>query len=173
MIYFTSDLHLGHANVITMNNRPFKNVDEMNKTIISNYNALISREDTVYILGDLTFKIPLDEANKLISELNGKKILVKGNHDRSYDESLFEKIVVYDEIAEYGEHIILMHYPIMDWKRKFRGSIHLHGHIHSIGMEYNLQCKKDSILRYDVGVDANNFYPISIKAIRDFIKKQS
>lgn len=82
MIYFTSDLHLGHESILRFSKRPFRNTKEMNRTLIANYNALVRNEDTVYILGDLTYKIPVAEANRQISELNGKKYLIRGNHDK-------------------------------------------------------------------------------------------
>lgn len=85
MIYFTSDLHLGHENVIRFADRPFQNVSDMNRSLITNYNALVRDDDTVYILGDLTFKVNVEEADRLISKLNGRKILIKGNHDKRYD----------------------------------------------------------------------------------------
>lgn len=78
MIYFTSDLHLGHENAIRFMDRPFQNTEEMNHTLISNYNALVRETDTVYILGDLAYRIPVDEANALIAMLRGKKVLIKG-----------------------------------------------------------------------------------------------
>lgn len=169
MIYFTSDLHLGHENAIKFQNRPFKSVEEMNKTLICNYNSVVQPNDTVYILGDLAFKIPVDEADRLISKLNGRKYLVRGNHDKRYDESLFEEITDYKEIGEYSEHFILMHYPMLEWKRQHRGSIQLHGHMHNVGLDYNLECRANGIRRFDVGVDANNFYPVSITTIIDFM----
>lgn len=169
MIYFTSDLHLGHENAIRFMDRPFQNTEEMNHTLISNYNALVKDINTVYILGDLAYRIPVDEANALIAMLHGKKILIKGNHDKSYDESLFEKILIYDELSEYGSQFILMHYPMLEWKRSHHGSIQLHGHIHSRGMSYNLDCKKNGIRRYDVGVDANGYFPVALTTILDFI----
>ncbi len=168
MIYFTSDLHLGHENVIKFENRPFSNVTEMNCAIIANYNALVRPEDTVYILGDLAYRIELNEANKLISKLNGRKYLITGNHDKNYDESLFEEITVYKEIKYDGNNFILMHYPFMEWNKMYHGSYHLHGHIHSTGSDYNLDNKNKGIRRYDVGVDANNFYPIAITTIINF-----
>lgn len=169
MIYFTSDLHLGHENVIRFADRPFQNVSDMNRSLIANYNALVRDDDTVYILGDLTYKVNVEEADRLISKLNGRKILIKGNHDRKYDESLFEKILIYDELSEYGGHFVLMHYPMLEWKRSHHGSIQLHGHIHSRGMEYNLECKKNGVRRYDVGVDANGYYPVALTTILDFM----
>jgi len=66
-----------------------------------------------------------------------------------------------------GEAIVLMHYPMMSWPKSRRGSIHLHGHIHA-DSNYNWRNKEQGIKRYDVGVDANNFVPISIKQILQF-----
>ena len=89
MIYFTSNMHLGHEAIIHMCNRPFKNVEEMNRTLIRNINSMVHKNDTVYLLGDATHRISLDEANDLISKLNGHKIRIRGNHDKKYDKSLF------------------------------------------------------------------------------------
>ena len=85
MIYFTADLHLGHRAVINMQNRPFADVEEMNRTIISNYNAIVGQDDTVYLLGDLCHHLKVEEANEIISKLKGKKILIKGNHEGKED----------------------------------------------------------------------------------------
>ena len=170
MIWFTSDLHLNHRAVVSMCGRPFKTVDEMNDILIRNFNERVKKNDIVYILGDIAHRTPVIEVNNFISRLNGKKILCKGNHDKRYDSSLFEGIYDFLEISVHGVNISLMHYPMMSWPKSRHGSIHLHGHIHSKG-DYNLQQKEDGILRYDVGVDANNFYPVSITEIKEFFEK--
>ena len=170
MIYFTSDLHLGHKAVIKMQNRPFLDVDEMNKKLIFNYNSIVKPDDTVYILGDLSYRIPVDYANDLIKQLNGKKILIKGNHDKHYDPELFEGIYDYLELSINKVPVILMHYPLLEWNKSHRGSIHLHGHIHSMGTTYNQECKSTNIRRYDIGVDANNYYPVSFNEILTFME---
>lgn len=76
MIYFTSDMHLGHKAVIRMQNRPFENVEEMNRILIDNYNSVVHKDDTVYILGDICYRISVDSANDLIASLKGKKYLM-------------------------------------------------------------------------------------------------
>lgn len=167
MIYFTSDLHLGHRAVIDFQNRPFIDVEEMNETLIKNINSRVKQEDTLYILGDLTHKCRVDEANNLISKINGKKYLIKGNHDKQYDESLFEGIYDFLQVHFNGVHISLMHYPMMHWPRSHYGSLHLHGHMHN-GPEYNLEQRENGIYRYDVGVDANNYMPVSFEEIIKF-----
>lgn len=116
----------------------------------------------------MAYRISLDEANKIISRLNGRKYLITGNHDKKYDESLFEEITVYKEIKWDGNNFILMHYPFMEWNKMYHGSYNLHGHIHSNGSEYNSRNAQEDIRRYDVGVDANNFFPVAITTIIDF-----
>lgn len=138
MIYFTSNLHLGHRGIISMQNRPFENIQEMNQILIQNYNAVVHKNDTVYILGDISHHLPMDRANELISRLNGL-------------------------------YFALMYYPMLSWPKKNSGSIQLHGHIYA-HEEYNLQNKADGIRRYDVGVDANNYYPVSVKQIIEFFE---
>ena len=167
MIWFTSDLHLGHNAAINMCDRPFKNAKEMNNMLIRNFNECVKKNDTVYILGDIAHRTPVAEVNKLISKLNGKKILIKGNHDKVYEASLFEGIYDFLEIAYNGINISLMHYPMMEWPKSRYGSLHLHGHLHS-KKDYNVAQRNEGILRYDVGVDANSYYPVSVEQIKDF-----
>ena len=167
MIWFTSDLHLGHNAAINMCERPFENAEEMNNILIHNYNECIKKNDIVYILGDIAHRTPVAEVNKLIDRLNGKKVLIKGNHDKKYDVSLFVGIYDFLEIAYNGINISLMHYPMMEWPKSRHGSLHLHGHIHS-KVDYNVLQRNEGILRYDVGVDANYYYPVSIEQIKDF-----
>ncbi len=167
MIYFSSDLHLGHNAVISMNKRPFENIEEMNRTIIMNFNGRVHKDDTLYLLGDICFRIPVEEANRLISRIKGKKILIKGNHDKNYDLSLFEAVYDFLEINCAGHSISLMHYPMVEWPKSRHGSIHLHGHQHN-SPEYNVQQRNLDILRYDVGVDANYFFPVSLSEVFKF-----
>src|SRR5574344_2194046 len=80
MNFYTSDLHLGHANVIRFDNRPFRNVEEMDEALIHNWNNRVSNNDTVYIVGDLCYRSAKDSCEYL-SRLNGNKKLIIGNHD--------------------------------------------------------------------------------------------
>lgn len=83
MIYFTSDLHLGHRGIISMQQRPFESVEAMNKTILMNFNAVVNKDDTVYILGDICHHMNVDAANEIIADMNGKKYLITGKHDKN------------------------------------------------------------------------------------------
>ncbi len=167
MIYITSDLHLGHKGIISSCDRPFGSVEEMNRTLLANYNSIVRDEDVVYILGDLCEHIRLDLANDLISKMKGKKYLLLGNHDKGYDPRLFVEIRDFKRFTYRGVHFVLMHYPLLDWPKMKNGSIQLHGHIHA-GADYNRKNLEDGIRRFDVGVDANGFFPISLDTIIDF-----
>ena len=166
-VFFTSDLHLGHQNVIKMNDRPFKDVDEMNRTLIQNINARVSSRDTLWILGDVSYKITRDEAIALISKINCKDLhLVRGNHDKNWEGmDIFTEICDYKEIkAENGRRICLMHYPLASWNGMHREAMHLHGHCH-FGPDYNRTMFLQGFQRYDVGVDANDYYPVTLEDI--------
>ena len=99
----------------------------------------------------------------------GRVCQVKGNHDKKYDESLFEEVWDFMTISVNGMNIALMHYPMLSWPKSYHGSFMLHGHIHSDGL-YNLSNLEAGIKRYDVGVDANGYYPVSLNQIENFFK---
>ncbi len=174
MIYFTSDLHFYHENIIKHANRPFNNADEMNSVLIKNWNKTVSDQDSIYILGDFTMK-GCDYAERILNILHGRKHLIKGNHDRfsdqsNFDKSLFVEITSYKEIVINNTRFMLFHYPILEWNHYFRNAIHLHGHQHN-HREYNIENRKNKLLRYDVGVDANDYKPISVDKIIEFFSK--
>lgn len=182
MIYFTSDLHLGHANAIEFTKRPFADVDEMNTILLQNINDVVGLKDVLWILGDFAFRIGREDVAALRKQIKCKHVhLVRGNHDRDYShDNIFESVQEYKELkTEYGR-FVLFHYPIQEWNAAHYGSVHLHGHIHSTG-EYNSEnlhrkyaewfhkdpsSRTDFGLRiYDVGVDANDYKPVSLEHI--------
>jgi calcineurin-like phosphoesterase family protein len=150
----------------------------MNKVLIQNWNTYVSDRDEIYILGDLIYKGTGIEANEIMKNLKGKKYLIKGNHDKflednSFDINAFEWIKDYYVLNYKKIKFILFHYPIFEWEGYFGNSIHLYGHVHNSGNNYE-QYKKFEILgnhAINVGVDVNNFYPISIEQILKRIEK--
>lgn len=172
-IFFTSDQHYDHKNIIEYENRPFKSMQEMNEALIDNHNKVVKPSDRIYILGDLSFGNP----SNILDRLNGEKILILGNHDRSWIKryphlkTKFYSIHDYLLIKNGKRKIVLFHYPIMKWDMQHYHSYHLFGHIHSrdpypLGEDRN-------ILRYsyNVGVDVNNYTPISFEEIRSKLKE--
>ena len=101
-----------------MQNRPFDSVEEMNRTILTNYNAVVHKDDTVYILGDICHHMTTDAANEMIQKMNGKKYLISGNHDKKYDPGLFEDVRDFMTVSLNGQYFALMHYPMLSWPKK-------------------------------------------------------
>lgn len=177
MIYFTSDTHFHHSNIINLCDRPFYNVEQMNQTLIRNWNSYVSNHDEIYILGDFSFATD-GRVNQTLKNLNGKKYLIKGNHDKylksdDFDTSLFEWIKDYYVLNYKKVKFILFHYPILEWDGYFKDNIHLYGHVHNSNKdnEQNARLKVLGKRAYNVGVDVNNFFPISIEKIIEIVNQ--
>jgi calcineurin-like phosphoesterase family protein len=150
-IFFTSDMHLGHKNIIAYSNRPFASVEEMDDTIIANYNSLVKPGDTVYDLGDFCFRNP----KLYLDRFNVLPIRIKGSHDHDIKEP-------YMRVIETGynlETITLCHYAMRSWALSHYGSWHLFGHHHGMLEPYGLS--------FDVGVDCWDFFPVSLERVRE------
>jgi calcineurin-like phosphoesterase family protein len=177
MIFFTADTHFNHSNIINLCGRPFVDVGQMNETLIKNWNSCINNNDEIYILGDFAFKGSGLETENILKGLNGKKYLIKGNHDKfiedkNFNRKNFEWIKDYYVLYYQKIKFVLFHYPIFEWDGYFGNAIHLYGHVHNSGNNINEQ-EKFKILgekAINVGVDVNNFYPISIEKIITRIK---
>nr|DAJ23365.1 MAG TPA: metallophosphatase domain protein [Caudoviricetes sp.] len=135
--WVTSDLHFGHKNIIKYENRPFKDIEEMDKAIIELWNKTVKKDDKIYILGDFSW-YKGEKTNEILYKLNGNKFLIIGNHDKNFlddkrfNKNLFEEICYYKEIKINKKKIVMFHYPIAEWNGQINGSIHLFGHIHTI-----------------------------------------
>lgn len=158
MIWFTSDTHFCHSNIIKYSNRPFQNVVDMNVALIVNWNERVGTDDLIYHLGDFGFG-KLNILQDIFDGLNGKKRLILGNHDKVARQLKgWEYINHYDEINIEDQHIVLFHYAQRVWNRSHYGSIALFGHSHGL-MPGNSQS-------LDVGVDCWNYCPINFVEIQ-------
>ena len=173
-IFFTADTHFYHKNIIKYENRPFKSIEEMNEVMIKKWNTKVKPTDSIYILGDFIFSDGAT-ANQLVKRLNGKKYLIKGNHDsflrdNQFDRSLLGWIKDYYLLRDNNIKYALFHYPIAVWDCKHYGSIHLYGHVHSNKDNHHpLLINLENA--YNVGVDVNNYEPVSINEV--LIKKKN
>ena len=86
-IFFTADLHLGHSNIIKYCNRPFQTVEEMNEKLIQNWNDTVSDKDDIYVVGDFAF-MGTKQTEEFLKQLKGRKYLLRGNHDKSLNETM-------------------------------------------------------------------------------------
>lgn len=167
-VFFTSDLHLGHENIIRMVGRPFRDTADMDMRLVRNINQVVGVDDTLWILGDVSYRIGRDEVKVLLSQISCRDLrLVRGNHDQDWSNTdLFQEICDYKELKLDGRRVCLMHYPIASWNGMHHGSVHLHGHSHN-SPAYNMENIMSERLVWDVGVDANDFAPVSWEHIRD------
>ncbi len=158
MIWFTSDTHYGHANIIKYCQRPFPDLDAMNRAMITNWNAVVGPRDTVYHLGDFAMgKAPLIPTYR--QKLNGAVCLIKGNHDRSTTQMQAAGFQVYEELflTLDGVRLYLHHQPMPVQHWRARADYHLCGHVHE------LWARKDRII--NVGVDVRCFRPWSLEEL--------
>lgn len=160
MYFFTSDEHYFHTNIIRYCNRPFENVIEMTDELIKRHNEVVTSNDITIHAGDFLFSNKIDEVHRLTKRLNGQHYFLRGSHDKWMN-------INYHEIWEkrIGKHyVVVCHYAMRVWPRSHYNSILLFGHSHG-GLNNVIQGKC-----YDIGVDNNNFYPVSENQIFEIMK---
>lgn len=170
-IWFTSDTHWGHENVIKYCNRPFKSADKMDEALITRWNTKVKPEDTVYHTGDFAF-LDAERIGKIIDRLNGNIYLIFGNHDKTIRNSFelrskfvkccdYLEIYVPDPTHERGKQFIVMcHYAMLVWNKAHHGAWMIHGHSHGT-LKYPID---GQIL--DAGTDVHNYEPISYQEVK-------
>lgn len=194
-IYFSSDWHIGHENVLKFDNRPFKDLDEMHEKLIKTFNHYVPKHGITYFLGDMGL-CSGGLLKSIIERLNGTKILIIGNHDKgvySMYNAGFDVVLYKAELVIAKQRVTLSHCPLRsvfredtlgmrgsdgteNWHKENKhgfkfsfpdeGQYHLHGHIHSPNGG-----KSTKILgrQFDVGLPANKYKPVSISEIESFI----
>lgn len=184
--FFTSDTHFGHARIIELCARPFSDVDEMNEEMIRRWNETVGPDDLVFHLGDVALG-KIAESLPLVGRLNGKKVLVPGNHDRVFSGEnekkrarfrpeylkVFSTILYETEVVGLsdGTRVVLSHFPYfgdsqendrhLDKRPSDLGEPLLHGHVHEKWRTNGRQ--------FNVGVDVNDFSPVHESVIQDWI----
>ena len=169
MEWFTADFHLGHKKILKYCNRPFSSAEEMDNLILTNLNLSLVKGDTLYYLGDLSFGI--EPAKRFINIIHNKSInlvFFKGNHDKGDILNLLKTnnipILGLKTITIHASIIVLCHYSMRVWDRSHFNSFQLYAHSHgtlpSIGKQH------------DIGVDNNNFAPISYTSLLEIMKNK-
>lgn len=170
MIFYTSDLHLGHKNILNYEKRPFKTVEEMDNFLIGAWNCVVGRDDTVYVVGDFSLK-GAKKVIDYIDNLNGNIFFINGNHDRFLGQEEFYRWLTTHpeserilgcakmlEIKDEDREVVLCHYPLLYWDgQDDRGSYHIYGHMHS-----RVDKQHTHPDAFNVGVDVNNFRPVTL-----------
>ena len=181
-IFYIADTHFGHENAIVFDNRPFYSAKDMNKYMITLWNETVPEDADVYIVGDFAMRISAGESKKILDQLNGRKHLIKGNHDidKYIDFSCFESVQDYLEIIDTVEknneiipcRVILSHYFMPNYHWNSSNTFMLHGHSH-ISEEYELEEKIKEEIRnlgkrceiYNVGCMHQDYKPQTIEEI--------
>lgn len=169
-IWVTSDLHFNHLNILKYEpiSRPFETVEEMNEVLIKNWNDRVGADDTVYVLGDF-FMGQLTSIKEIFDRLNGKVILIRGNHDTKNRLAVYEEWGIEVKDIEYlsykGRYFVMCHFPIaskefIDMVRRDNSEvIILYGHVHSNAPKGYVDGT------YHIGVDTNDLAPVNIHQI--------
>lgn len=176
-VFFTSDFHLFHHNVLKFDNRPFDDVHQMHLAIEKNWNEIVTPNDVVIYLGDLSFARREDklEVDSLIDRLKGRIHYIMGNHDKFEEIKKNRRFITVQDYIDLRikfkkEDVVsevlfcCMHYPIYSWNKKHHGSYQIHGHSHMnlSGDEFH---KNNRI--FDVGCMGYEYYPISYTKIME------
>lgn len=171
-VFFTSDWHVGHRNILQYSNRPFPSVEDMNEALVENHNRVVKSGDRVYHLGD--FCLGSEElAVSTVKRLNGQKFLVFGNHDKHLRKSerflsqwIWARDLTQVEVGD--QKIILCHFAMRSWNQSHRGSWQLYGHSHGSLPD------DPHALSLDVGVDAGwNYIPAAYEDVKALMSKKT
>ena len=178
-LWFTSDTHFCHENIIRFSGRPFANVTEMNEELIRRWNESVPEDGIVFHLGDFCLGGPKDW-NNIMCRLNGKIYLILGNHDMKNVQQgfmqRFESVTQQMTIRVGGQSIILNHNPFLCYGGASRNVWQLFGHVHSGPRAHTgLDHPRLNMLfprQYDVGVDNNDYRPVSFAEVKAKIEAQ-
>lgn len=165
MIYFTADHHFGHKSILRLCGRPFADVEEMNESLIKQWNDVVGVNDQIYVIGDFTYE---SDPAPYLPRLRGKKVLIRGNHDKLKYDSCWDEVYDLKRVSENKKSFILLHYAMRTWQWKESGSFHLYGHSHG-QLEHTPWDRS-----MDVGVDAIaarglGYRPVSIEEVTEIL----
>lgn len=195
-IFFSSDWHIGHLNSIKFDNRPFRDLDHMHESLVCNFNKQVPKEGLTYFLGDMVTH-GTELTRKVISQLNGTKILIVGNHCANYESCYnagFHAVMHNATMYIQNQRVTLSHCPLLGvfredtsdmkgsvegemWHGENRnrrysventGQFHLSGHIHSPN---GGKSKTIDGRQMDVGLPGNNYRPVHISKVESWIMK--
>ena len=161
MDFYISDLHFGHANIIGLCKRPFKDIAEMNETLVANWNAAVGARDTVYVVGDLFYRSESDPED-ILRRLKGKKYLILGNHDKDWTK-LVDLSKYFEDVRDIltvncgRGNATLCHFPMLF----FEGKYHIYGHVHAREDFPHKATLRSMANAFNAGADVNGFRPVT------------
>lgn len=179
MKFYISDLHFYHKNIIKYDERPFSSVEEMNETLMKNWNNAVSLKDEVCILGDFVWG-KSSKWEEILSQLNGQKELILGNHDwpmfRQSDvdfwklRKYFSTIMDYDVIEDNGRYVVMSHYPMLYYWRDYDPNVFmLSGHLHKTNEHCSLIENVKQIRQNHINTSDNRGQIIPVECCQDYM----
>lgn len=196
-IYFTSDWHVGHENVLKFDQRPFKNLEEMHEELIKRFNHFVPKHGLIYFAGDMGWNHN-GLLKSVIDRLNGTKVLVRGNHDGNFNAMYsagFDVVIDKAQLVIQNSIVTITHCPLQgifredvsgmsgalpneNWHKETKhknkysindfGQFHLHGHIHA--RKGNGKKVIDG-RQMDIGVAAWDYRPVRFEEVESWICK--
>ena len=164
-VFLTADMHFGHENIIKYENRPFANAEAMDGTIINNWNKTVSKNDTVIVAGDVSF-YGQEKTAEIVRQLNGRKILIKGNHDKRKNNWWMD--VGFDEVSSYPiiykGWFVIQHEP-PTYYNDATPYFYIYGHVHGSEM-YRTVTKQTAC----VSVERWDYTPVNLEKIIELAK---
>lgn len=188
-VWFTADTHFRHKNVLKYcsgraeaGGYAADDIGAHDNWLIDKWNSTIGKQDTVYIIGDVSFANQ-EDSRKIIERLNGRKHLIVGNHDASAQKlNNYFKLITQMEMKvfkastynflEEDFNVFMCHYPMVTWPSKHYGCVDVHGHCHGNLDDYN---DTSTDLRVDVGLDGRlaEYGFVSLEKLYAFFKKKT
>lgn len=179
--FFTSDTHFNHYRIAKYCDRPYESKEEMNNTLIENWNNVVPEDGIVVHCGDfaLTEGKSFKDYEKIAKKLNGRIILIRGNHDRvpviieDNPDSKFIAVVDMAKLTINNSSFIASHFPLLAYPSDYN----IFGHVHTLkdGLCHGLDSDINHRLRptqYDVGVDQNGYKPLTFKELQTIFNER-
>ena len=157
-LFYTSDQHFFHRNILKYTDRPWDSAEEMNEALIDAHNSVVKKGDNIIICGDFSYG-KREETFEIINRLNGNKIFLRGNHDKWMKKSMYHEI---DTRKYLDQYIVACHYQMLNWPQSHFGAWNLYGHSHGQSIP--------RLNQLEIGVDCHpDFAPFAFEEIKSII----
>lgn len=171
MNFYIADTHFGHSSVLTFDDRPFADVQEMDRVMIQLWNRRVQKNDHVYIAGDFAYRSERPE-EWYLERLNGRKSLIIGNHDKRLLKNekamgYFEEVDKMMHVSDSGCQICICHFPLAEWNGFYKGSHHIYGHIHN-RRDDTYAFMKTRERAYNAGCMLYNYAPATLRELMQY-----
>ena len=174
--FYISDLHFGNDGIIECDQRPFATIEESDAAIIQNWNKHVFKNDTVFILGDVSY-YDSNKTLEILAKLTGNIVIIRGNHDHIWLDDIektspklkiHECITIKDILYGNTVDVSLCHYPIAVWDMQFEGGLQLYGHVHN-NVQHDILDHPEMKGSYNVGcmMSYMDYTPRSLEEIVD------